>query len=79
MKIENNQPEPMVPLTQAPCSECNARATDWLTNYMESWNGPKAKWTKKQKDKWCEYLGVLTLFAKNFHFPNAPSEPSGQK
>ncbi len=56
------------------CAACESRATAWLTEHLEGWYGDKRTWTKKQKDQWCEYLGVLTLFAKDFHFPTQNSD-----
>ncbi len=51
-------------------------AAEWLTYYLEAWNGPKIKWSKKQKDQWCEYLAILTLYEKNFHFDDSPLPPA---
>ena len=55
--------------TSSPCKKCEDRAAQWLSDYMEAWNGPKRMWTKKQKDEWFKYLAVLTLFAKDFQSP----------
>lgn len=60
------------------CQACEDRAAVWLTAYLEEWNGPKARWTKKQKDQWCEYLGIITLFAKDFRFPAHTDERSNR-
>ena len=48
----------------------------WLMEYLQEWNGPKDRWTKRQKDQWCEYLGIITLFVKHFQFPKPNTEVS---
>ena len=52
-----------------PCSACEARVYDWLKAHTEAWYGPQKKWTNRQQDKFYVELSLLTLFTKDFRFP----------
>ncbi len=79
-RLPRHRKQPMTDMStepkSKPCADCENRVTAWLTEHMEEWNGPKRGWTKKQKDRWCEYLGLLTLFVQNFHFPTPSNDPA---
>jgi hypothetical protein len=58
-----NEPE------SKPCKECEDRVYRWILKYQEGWNGPRAGWTQKNEDEYFRLAGILTLFARDFHFP----------
>ena len=47
----------------------------WAVAYYEGWNGPKAKWTKRQRDHFDAQMGFLMLFIDGFKF--SPKEQEG--
>jgi hypothetical protein len=48
----------------------------WLLSYYTEWHGEMRTWKKRRKDSFYRDIATLTLFCKDYHFPNAASQLS---
>jgi len=42
----------------------------WLLSYYTEWHGEMRTWKKRRKDIFYRDIATLTLFCKDYHFPN---------
>lgn len=64
--------------TCSACPHCEKRVQSWLMAYVEGWHGPRAQWTREQRDWYYGMYAVLDSFARGFAFtPEPTSQISG--